>query len=779
MDDDKVTTRRMMAVVSLENAGEGRNAGRRPFVEALAGAMLQAERRLGRDIDRGQLAKRIGVGQSTLYDYLKGTTLPRGAVFERLLDELGVAGAERGQLTTLRDEAEIAARTGKQPNKSGRAALVPHQLPLAPGHFVGREAELEQVDAFAATTYSLAGRVCVLEGPAGVGKTTLATQIGHRVKNSFPDGQLYADLRGFDQMKPADPTEVLLGFLHALGVPSGAIPSAVADRAAMYRSLLDGQRLLVVLDNASSSDHVRPLIPAAQTCLTVVTSRNRMDSLVTKEGAKRIPLALLGSSAATDVLAARIDAARLSAEPDAVRNLVGLCAGLPLVLGVVASRAADRPSEPLSALVTQIHSADDHLESLSFPEDGLDLRMIFRWSYDGLTPSGARLFRMLGLHPGPDIGLAACSALLGGEPARPAFRELMSANLLTEPVRDRFQLHHLLHAYARDLVAREDAAARRSAEQQMLDHYLDAAQAANACIQPRDAEHRDDVRPAPGGYADSMAWFTAEWESLFTLIVRASDRNFESYAWRLAAACMVFLRRTGRHTARIEVQRVAVRAATQVGDRPGLATAQRMLADALARSGQGTEVRSLLAEALTTFSDLGDGDGALRAHLSFVRALDAESAYGEALQHAEAAVELARENGNRSALADALAANARQLTHVGRLDLALDLGAQALEIYLTIGNAEGEASLLKTVGDAELQRGRLGPAITAYEKSVALDRTLGDRYWEAAGLDRLAAAYQVAGDLEAADRVRAEADAVLDVLRQHGVVAPRRIDGHP
>lgn len=779
VDDDKVTTRRMMTVVSLENAREGRNAARRPFVEALAGAIVLAERRLGRAIDRRQLAKRIGVGQSTLYDYLKGTSLPGGAVFERLLDELAVAGAERGQLTTLRDEAEIAGRIGKQPNKSGRAAPVPHQLPLTPGYFVGREDELEQVDALAAAAHGLAARVCVLEGPAGVGKTTLATQIGHRVKTLFPDGQLHADLRGFDRMKPADPAEVLLGFLHALGVPTGAMPSAVADRTAMYRSLLDGRRVLVVLDNASSSDQVRPLIPAAQTCLTVVTSRNRMDSLVTKEGATRIPLALLDSSAATDVLAARIGAARLAAEPAAVRDLVGLCAGLPLALGVVASRAADRPGESLSALVAEILRADDHLESLSFPEDGLDLRTIFRWSYDGLTPPGARLFRLLGLHPGPDIGSAACTALLGGESARPALRELTWANLLTEPVRDRFQLHHLLHAHARDLVVREDAAARRSAERQMFDHYLEAAQAANARIQPRDAEHREDVRPAPGGYADSMAWFTAEWKALFALIVRAADQEFESYAWRLAVACMVFLRRTGRHTVRIEVQRVAVRAATQIGDRPALATAQRMLADALARSGQGTEARTLLAEALTTFSDLGDGDGALRTHLSFVRALDAESAHEEALRHVEAAVSLARESGNRPALADALAANARQLTHLGQLDPALGLCEQALEIYSTIGYAEGEASLLKTVGDAELRRGRPGPAIGAYEKSVALERMLGDRYWEVAGLDRLAAAHQVAGDLEAADRVRAEADAVLDILRQHGVAAPRGRDDEP
>jgi tetratricopeptide (TPR) repeat protein/transcriptional regulator with XRE-family HTH domain len=762
--------------VRLENSGEDWSTPKRRVAAELTSAVLRAERRLGRGLDRTALAKCLNVSPASMYAYLKGTTLPRGPIFERLLDELGVTGVERGWLTTLRDAAEVAYRVAPDKRANQAAPSKPCQLPPDTRHFVGRVNELARLVEIASTPNAGAARVCVIEGTAGVGKTTLATRAGHRVKGLFPDGHLYTDLRGFAATPPVDAAEALLGFLHALGAPSGGIPPALADRVGLYRSLLDGQRVLVVLDNAGSSEQVRPLVPPAPGCLLVVTGRGRMDSLVAREGAVRIPLAVLTLRDAVELLAARVGAARLAAEPDAVRDLVDLCAGLPLALSVVASRLADRPEEPLSELVAELRDTDDRLEPLSSSDTDLDLRTVFRWSYDALTPPAARLFRLMGLHPGPDVGLAACAALADtSKPPRPVLRELASANLLIEQSRGRFRLHDLLHAYARSRALQEDPAEERmEAVRRMLDHYLGAASAANARIQPNDAEDRSDVRPAPGTYADAMAWFTAEHEVLLALAGYAAVHGFESHAWRLAWACMVFLRRSSRNAARIDVQRIAVSAARRVGDRAALAASRRMLADALARSRRAAEVRSLLAAALAAFEDLGDSKGALRTHLSFVRALDAEGDHTRALGHAEAALRLAEADGDRPMLADALAATARQLTHLDQMAIALDRCARALEIYSSTGNTEGKASVLKIVGDAELSCGCPQRAITAYERSLALDRALGDRYWEAHALNRLATAHRRLGDPHTADRLHAEAVAALELLHHPDVAVLRR-----
>ncbi|WP_369794453.1 NB-ARC domain-containing protein [Kutzneria sp. 744] len=769
------TTRRKIAVVRLENAGEDRSEPRQRVAAALVQVVLQAERRLGHGIDRAQLAKRVNVAPASLYAYLNGTTLPRGPVFERLLDELRVTGAERGWLTTLRDKAEVAGRVRSAAQKPRGKLPVARQLPIDGARFIGRSDELVRMMAMASGEGTDAARVCVIEGPAGVGKTMLATRVGHLVKDLFPDGQLHADLHGFDRQPPTDPAEVLLGFLFALGTPADAAPPTLAGRAALFRSLLAGQRMLVVLDNAGSSEQVRQLIPSEPRCLMVITSRNRMDSLVAREGAARISLAVLAPPAAADMLAATIGTARVAAEPEAVRDLIDLCSGLPLALSVVASHAADRPTEPLAALVEELHDEGDRLDSLSWPDDDLDLRTIFQWSYDGLTPAAAWLFQMLGLHPTPEIGQAACTALgAPDEPLRPALRELLSANLLTEHSRGRFRMHDLLHAYARELFLRRvPSPQQKGMRRRMLDYYLAAAAAANTSIQPCDAEHREHAGPAPGDYAASMAWFTAECEVLLAMVDHAAEHGFESHAWRLAWACMVYLRRSVRSASRIAVQRVAVAAADRAGDRAARATSSRMLADALGRSRLGAETLTLLAQALAEFEELGDESGALRAHLSFARALDADQKHARAYEHAEAALSLATAIGENMAVADAYASSARQLVNLGRHEAALRRCERAITLYAAAGHAEGEASVLKIVGDAELRHGDPMAAIAAYERSLALDRTLGDRYWAAHALHRLGVAHRRLGCAETADRLNAEAIAELESLHHPDAEALR------
>ncbi len=755
-----------MGLVRLDNSGESQSSPRRQLAAALTRAVLDAERQRGRAISRTDLATRVNVSVASLYAYLNGTTLPRGLTFERLLDELGVSGSRRGRLGTLRDSAEITQRIAREVHPNPSDLPRPQQLPPSTRHFVGRAKELASLLAATSQPRPDAAPVCVVDGPAGVGKTTIAIHFGHLVEQHYPDGQLYADLRGFGPSPPADPAETLLDFLVAIGIPVAAIPPTLAARSALYRSAIAGKRMLIVVDNAATSAQVRPLLPPTTGCSLLVTSRNRLDSLVARDGAARVELAVLEPMGATELLAARIGPSRVAAEQDAVHALVELCAGLPLALCVVAARAADRPSDPLAALVDELRDDDDRLDYLSSREDDLDLRTVFRWSYDALEPATARLFRLLGLHYGPDIGLAACAALAGtAEPPRRALQELLSANLLTERPRGRFRMHELLLAFARRLPAgsdhKDDPA---EVLRRVLDHYLEAAEAVYARIQPDDVEKRADVRPASMSYAAAMAWFSAEHEVLLAQVQIAAERGFDFQAWRLAWACVVFLRRSGRHSARVAVMRTALSAAERAGDRAAAATSRRMLADALARSRDGRDVRPLLAAALADFEDLEDDSGALCAHLSLVRALGAGVDEDAALEHAEAALRIAESMADPAALADALAATAGQLAWAGRTSIALDRCAQALEMYTTTGNTEGQASVLKIVGDIELRSDRPRRAITALERSLALDRALGDRYWAAYALHRLAKAHLALGDQHTADRLRAEGAAMLTAI---------------
>lgn len=778
-----------MGRVRLENSGEvwnravepseaplpGQPGAKQRLVAGLARAVLRVEQQTNRSLSRADLAKRLNVSPASLYAYLNGTTLPRGPVFERLLDELGVSGADRGRLSSLRDDVEVSRRATSAPRARSElagAASSLRQLPPRAAHFSGQTAELSRLgEIVEAPQGTQTVRIAVIHGMAGVGKSTLATWWAHDVRSRFPDGQLYVDMRGFGVSPPLDADEALLGFLHALGVSMSSVPLTQDAKAGLYRSLLDGRRMLILLDNVRSSEQARPLIPSAPGCAVVVTTRDRLDSLVIREGALRIALDVMSYDEAEGLLAERLTLERLTAEPASVHDLAELCAYLPLALSIVASRAADRPHQALSSLVAELRDTRDVLDHLSSADADLDIQTVFQWSYDVLSPAAARLFRLLGLHPGPDIDLAACDALAGTlDSTRAAVRELVGAHLLTERPVGRFRIHDLLSAYARARGLRDDPGADRTeAVRRLLDHYLGTTSRANARIHPHDVPNHDheDNRSAGselGTYAAAMAWFTTEYDTLLRLIDHAAGHGFESYAWKLAWVCMVFLRRTSRHNDRVKVQRTAVAAARRAGDRPAQATSLRLLADALARARQGSETVILLTEALAIVQETGDEQEQLRTHLSFVRTLDAVGDHAQALNHARHALLLAESGPQQLSLADAFAAVGKQLTRLDQTSEASRFCSRALSLYSAAGHTEGEASILKVIGDAELQAGRVEAAILAYQRSVTLDRSLGDRYWEAHGLGRLGVAYRVGGDEQTAARLQAQAVAVLESL---------------
>jgi len=346
--------------------------------------------------------------------------------------------------------------------------VVPRQLPGASRHFSGRSRELGQL----AAVLDLAGAagqtasIAVITGTAGVGKTTLAVHWSWQVADQFPDGQLYLNLRGFDPGgEPVQPGHAIRGLLEALSVPMNRIPAAIDAQTGLYRSLLAGKRMLILLDNARDAEQVRPLLPGSPSCLVLVTSRNRLSGLVATEGAKPVVLGLPTDEEALDLLTRRLGAERIAREePAAVDELIRMCAHLPLALAVAAGRLGMNPDFPFDALTERLRGTTDlRLAALEDGDGATSIRAVLSWSYQQLSTPAARTFRLLGLHPGPDFSLSAVASLAGVAPeqARSALDELVGAQLVIEQAPGRFSFHDLLRVYAGELVTTLDDDAER------------------------------------------------------------------------------------------------------------------------------------------------------------------------------------------------------------------------------------------------------------------------------------------------------------------------------
>lgn len=750
---------------------DDRSTLRSRLVTELGKAVLRAERAAGRPLDRAALARRLNVSPASLYAYLNGTTLLRGPLFDELLAVLGVGGAEAGRLATLRDQVELAGRRRRAEGRAGQARPAPlerpRQLPASTRHFVGRTAEIDALDGMLDGPRSRVPTVVItaFDGTAGVGKTALALHWAHQVADRFPDGQLHVDLQGFDDRTPLDPDQVLHGFLHALGVAPAALPADPDGRSALYRSLLAERRVLVVLDNARSAAQVRPLLPAGPGCLAIVTSRARLTSLVVREGAVPLTLPLLSAADAAVLLAHHLGSAPVAAEPERAAELVELCAHLPLALSVVGARRTDS----LGALVDGLRDTRSRLDMLEGGAPDVSLRTVFAWSYVALPPKAARLFRLLSIHPGPDADIPTCAALAGTpSPPHDLLRTLGDAHLLAQTRPGRFGYHDLLRAYAAELATHDTRLERVSALERLLDFYLAAAARANALIQPSSTPQ--DPPPTPGlplpelaGYEAAMSWFTAEIGVIGVLLERAVEQDMPSRAWRLARVCAVFLRRSGRRADRVAVHRVAVDAALRAGDRPAYATALRMLADALARTGRASESIGLLDTSRAEFEALGDADGVRQAHLSLARVHQSMSRFTTALDHAERALRLAR-GDDGLATADGLTSVARQKSLLGDHTGSLVLATAAVDRYRVLDHPEGEADALMIVGGVERELGGYERAVAAYERALEIDRRLGDRFWAAQALLRLADVREALGEAALVREYRREASDILHAL---------------
>jgi tetratricopeptide (TPR) repeat protein/transcriptional regulator with XRE-family HTH domain len=733
-------------------------------------------RRIAAGLTQEDLAERSGVSVRTIADMERGRTRrPYPSSVRALIRALGLPDATgTGLVARYRapgDEptAPGAAETAEVPAEPA----VPRQLPTAVPYFAGRTSELRLLDAM----LSDAGRgstgvvISAIGGTAGVGKTALALNWAHRVAPNFPDGQLYANLRGFDPAgSPAEPADVLHGFLDALQVHPERFPATTEGLAALYRSLLADRTMLVLLDNAADVAQVRPLLPASPRCLVIVTSRRELSALAAAEGARLLSLDVLPEREAIELLAARLGTDRADAEPDAFTQLATLCARLPLALSVIVARAAAAPNLPLAALVTELTELQGRLDALDVGDPAANVRTVFSLSYRHLPEAAARMFRLLGLHPGPDIS-APAAATLAGVPlaeARAALRDLTRASLIIESAPGRYGFHDLLRAYAAEQAALREG---REAIHRMLDHYLHTARRAHVVLYP--GRQRVDLgRPralvTPEGFAAkpvALAWLRAEYQVLLKIIDLAAREGFDDYAWRLTVVLWTFFDVCGHWHDGTRMHRTALEAARRCGDQFGQAHALRGLGTFEVMLGDYAQAHCCLAEAQELFRRLGDTHGLARTDLIMGQAFEFQGRHAEALAVVKEALRLSETAQDDPYMqlvrASALNGSAWYNAHLGELGQARAHCTQAIRLCQSIGYSPGEAGTWDTLGFVWQLLGDHAEATACFLRAVALEREMGSRFNLAMALAHLGDTHVSTGDLRAARQVWAEALTIL------------------
>jgi DNA-binding SARP family transcriptional activator len=667
------------------------------------------------------------------------------------------AGA-RGQA----ESAETEGAGGGPPSEgdNAAAAVMPRQLPTGVRHFAGRDAELMELDGLldeAAETGT--ATVVVITGTAGVGKTALALHWAHGAASRFPGGQLHINLRGYHPAgAPVTSDEAIRVLLNGLGVPRAQVPDTPEAQAGLYRSLLASRRMLIVLDNARDPDQVRPLLPAGSS-LVLVTSRSALSGLVADTGAYPVPLGLLAERDAQALLAARLGPGRTAAEPAAVRQITGLCARLPLALAISAARAAAQPALPLTALADELANEQDRLDALDTGEQATSVRAVFSWSYGQLAGPAARMFRLFGSHPGPDISVAAAASMSGvpRPQARRALTELAAASLLTEHLAGRYVVHDLLHAYAAELPPDPDAGQERlAARERLVDHYLHTAHAGTLLLAP--LGHPIVLNPpAPGACPEqlvsheaALAWFRAELQVLLAMVKLAAAAGLDKQAWQLPWTLRSFLDGQGLWQDWAAVNQIALAAAERLQDHTGLGWTHHRIAQVCSLSGAievGIEHNS---QALAHFSLAGNLSGQGSAHLGLCISLGRRGDHDAALYHGEAALDLFRTAADRIGEAYMLHLVGLELARLGSAERGRDHCTQAVELYGELGDPGGLADAWHSLGTVHQQLGEYVEAIACFQQALMLSAELGDLWGQAYCLIHVGDTHDAAGDLQAA-----------------------------
>jgi DNA-binding SARP family transcriptional activator/Flp pilus assembly protein TadD len=648
----------------------------------------------------------------------------------------------------------------------------PAQLPADVAAFTGRADELIELDRMAAQSSDMV--ISVVSGTAGVGKTALAVRWARRVAGTFPDGQLYVNLRGYDPGQPVPPGDALAGFLRALGMAGPDIPPGEDERAAAYRSLLDGRRVLVVLDNAASVEQARPLLPGCPSCLVVVTSRDSLAGLVARHGARRLDLDILPLADAVGLLRTLIGD-RVDAESRAAADLARQCARLPLALRVAAELAAASPGSQLEDLAGELAGEQRRLDLLDAGGDGhTAVRGVFSWSYRHLGAAEARAFRLAGIHPGPDFDAYAVAALTSvtATQARDVLALLARAHLVHPAGAGRYGMHDLLRAYASRLAEAHDGdGAQDAALARLYDYYLGTAASAMDVLVPAEKHFRPRVppvgTPAPqvASPPEARAWLDAERATIIAVAVHAAMRGAPGYTTRFAATLYRYLETGGHYADAVMIHGHARQAACLVGDRAAEATALTNLGIISWRQGRYQQAVDYHRQAMAASVEIGDTIGKAVAVANLGVVYERQGRYEEATGCQREALALSRETGDRSGEARAHANLGSVAGRQGNYEEAVSWYQRALAGFREIGDRTGEASALPDLGLAYQRQGRYEQAASCYQQALALFRESGDRTGEAEALNGVGAIMLSIGR---PDEARVQHSAALTLASQIG-----------
>jgi DNA-binding SARP family transcriptional activator len=702
-----------------------------------------------------------------------------------LIAELGV---EPGTELRRLHELILAGEFDLEPEPAGapaRRSAVPRQLPATVRHFIGRAAELEALRRLSALTAGIEGgpAITVITGTAGVGKTALALHWSHQASRAFPDGQLYVNLRGYADREPVSAADALAGFLRALGVADQDIPVDPDERAAEYRSLLAGRRMLVVLDNARDAEQVRPLLPGTAATAALVTSRDALTGLMSRDGAQRLEVGLLAQADAAALLRALIGA-RVDEEPEAASALGDLCCRLPLALRIAAELVAARPAVPLTALVGELADRRGRLDLLAAGGDaGTAVRSVFSWSYRNLNPDAARAFRLIGLHPGPDLELYAVAALTGATTDRAGrlLRDLERTYLIhTVGVTGmanahRYGMHDLLRAYARELAETEDPRDRQAALTGLYDYYLHNAAAAMDTLNPAESHRRPRLPPFAGALAPvpdpatALGWLDAELKNLIATAANAADHGRPDHVTRLSSTVDRYLN-LGLHLDEATgIHGHALRAARRSGDRSAEATAITHLGFVEWMRGRCESAADYQWQALALFDETGDLDGQARALHRLALAERMLGRFPQAAEHAEQVLALSKQTGSRLGQARALQSLGMTRRQQGEFAAAAEHQRQALALFDELGDRIGKSATVKELGVISLRSGRLDSAEGYLRQAQALCGETGNVSGRAEAVSRLGMVHLSRGDLDLATEHHNRALTVFrEISDRHG-----------
>lgn len=645
------------------------------------------------------------------------------------------------------------------------SGITPQQLPATISQFVGRTHELDTLTAQLnqAEDSASTAMITAIDGTAGIGKTTLALHWARTHSDQFPDGQLYVDLRGFDPRGiPVTPQEAIRGFLDAFQIPADRIPIKIDDQAALYRTLVEDRRLLVVLDNARDVDQVWPLLPGSPSCLVLVTSRQQLGGLVARNRAVLITLDFMTTEEARQLLATIIEPERIQAEPDAVDELIRYCVGLPIALSIAAARINAEPHLPLSTLVGQLREQRQRLGALATGGSQFtDIRAVFSWSYTALSTRAARLFRLLGLHPGPDISTLAAASLVGlpEHDTHQLLIELTQAHLIKQHVPGRYQFHDLLRVYATEQANIEDSEPHQQAAQhRALDYYLHTAYSAALLIYPRAPIRLAPLTPGVTlgkltDYRAALTWFETERSVLVAVVSLADNAGFTAHAWQLPWTFADAFYRRGYWQDYATTQYTALAAARRLGDSLGQAHAHHGIGDACTWLVRFDESYTHHQQSLTIFTELGDQVGQADAHVGLAWVFVQQCDYRQALGHAQQAIDSYRMGGYQIGQANALNLLGSCHSQLGDYQQALVSCQQALALHREVNDRHGEAGTLHNIGSAYYYLGHHAEAISYYQQALDLKRQFHDQYFEACTLTGLGNAYHAIGNHSGAREV--------------------------